>query len=166
MLPNNRAPLDAAAALLLTALLSACVAGVVGCGSGNIMQPADPTPAVDRLYETYLNGSVDQARDALQEAAKLIDQIPSDRGRARGLYLVYARLYALEARENRPDLAEIYLVKIKYWLVRGAEIGNKSVEEISTTLKALTTNACIEFVDDWDKRNSNGRGANYLQKRP
>jgi len=164
----NAAPVDLKGfPRVIAVLLSGCIAalGMVGCGSGNIVPPPDPTPAVDRLYETYLDGSVDQARNALQEAAKLIDQIPSAHGRARGLYLVYARLYALELRENQPDLAELYLVKAKYWFIRGSEIGNRSEEEVSAALKALTTNACIEFVDDWDKRHSNGRGANYLKKR-
>jgi len=151
---------------LLALSLGTVALGLVtfeGCGSGQ-KSGKDPTEAFDRVYDSYLNGNANEARSSLQEALHLLDQTGSPQGQAFGLFLTYSRLYALEAREGQPDIAEAYFIKARYWFVRNAEIGNGLEQEIGKKIRAFTTNACVAMVDDWDREHSSGRGAKYLQK--
>ena len=119
---------------------------------------------LDRLYISYVNGDTNVAKRSLKEVVDMLQNWESPNGQALGLFLSYSRLYALEAREGDADLAEVYFIKARYWFVRNAEIGNSLPREIGAKMRTFTTNACIEMVDDWDRKHSDGKVAKYLRR--
>lgn len=151
---------------LYATMLGCALVGVTvgGCSSKQATPAVNITDAVERLYETYLNGSGGEARKALHETLRLDEQIKSPHGRASAFAWTYSRLHALEMREGHPDIAEVHLIKARYWFVCDAELGKRSEADIAATMRAFTPDACITMVDNWDKKHSNGMGAKYMQK--
>ena len=117
-----------------------------------------------QLYSAYLVADLAHARLDLQDLVQL-GETAQNLGpfvQATHLLRAYGLLYALEKRAGNPDLAELYLAKAKYWVIRQRELGGESDSDISTRLNTFTGEKCIADVDSWDKGASDGKGAHYI----
>jgi len=120
------------------------------------------------LYHVYLNGGRDEARHSLQDAIRLIEDTqvspPFRKGQAASLFLGYARLYALERRAGSNDMAQVYLVKARYWCLRQDELDGDNAAGCNAYLaKFAAEDKLMDFIDKWDKGANNGKGPRYIQ---
>ena len=116
------------------------------------------------LYEVYLEGDRQQAKRALEEMVLATDASKvAPRANAAALWLIYSRLYVLERRGGSATLADAYLLKARYWLLRKGELSGFSAEEAGEGVSKFTADKCLEMIDHWDKSRTNGKGPNYAQ---
>jgi hypothetical protein len=120
------------------------------------------------LYEIYFNGSRDDARQSLQEAARLLEgaklSASFEEGRAFTLFLVNGRLHALERRAGSNDMAQVYLVKARFWALRSEELhGDSPAECIVYLEKFASEEKLMPFIDKWDKDANKGNSPRYIQ---
>jgi len=118
----------------------------------------------DRLYQVYLEGNLDQARQSLEATVQKIEKAKlKPWGEANSLFFTYSRLYVLEKRAGNEDSAGACLVKARYWYLREHELNGNSVKDANKAVRAFTPERCMEFVDKWDRDHTGGRGPKYLQ---
>jgi len=160
---------------LLILALAIALAGLLGCESEESVQDRAIREAnakvmavgkkLDPLYQTYLTGTRDQAEMSLKQMLSHVegsDEPP--KVQAHDLWLTYSRLYVLEKRGGNEALAQAYLLKARYWLLRKAELGGADAEKAATEVFGwFTPDKCTEIVDHWDKSRTQGKGPNYAR---
>lgn len=136
---------------------------LLGCGEGH--KPADAdVDRVDALYTQYLTGSVDQAREAMLEAVKIVAKNEYEEGHATGLCLGYGRLFCIESRIGDTNLAHIYYEKSKYWGLIRMELRGASPAEVKAGLEDYTPERCKKLILEFDAAHTKGAGPRYMQE--
>lgn len=120
-----------------------------------------------RLFQIYLNGGRADARRAAQEAIRLIEntRFPTSMGeqQAFAVFLGYARLYAIDRRASSNNLAQIDLVKARYWGLRTQELHGDSPQGCLTYIsKVATEDTLMDYIDGWDKGANEGKPPKYI----
>jgi len=122
---------------------------------------------LDVLYDDYLKGDIEHARQSMREAEQILNDMKggmgSVGGRAHGLMLVYARLYCIESKAGNSNEAYINHVKSKYWFLIRLELEGVSKREIKSTIESFTEERCREIVTKFDKARVSGKGPRYLE---
>jgi hypothetical protein len=140
--------------------LTILTAVFVGCERQTAGVDQDVASRSDTLYQEYLEGSLEQARQSLLATVEVVERLrPS--GRASCLLFTYARLYALEKRAGNDALADAYLLKARYWYLCDRELGGETPEDAAKAVATFTAEKCVAFVDKWDKGHTNGKGPRY-----
>jgi hypothetical protein len=118
---------------------------------------------VDLLYDAYLGGNQEEAKQSLNEAIQLAKDadLPLN-DKAHSLTMNYQRLYVLERRAGHKSLAEAALVRARYWLLEEAESGNNTTQDADEFVMSKTGDVIMDFVDAWDKKATGGKGPRYL----
>ncbi len=139
---------------------------LLGCDRGNHSLAPDVGSQLDVLYQAYAKGDVAQARQSLEKSIPILENatFPKVGAAAHGLWLSYARLHVLEARAGKASLAEAYLLKARYWYLKKLELSGESTEQGFETVKLFTPEKCMELVDQFDKKNTQGSGAAYVKQ--
>jgi hypothetical protein len=109
------------------------------------------------LYQQYFLGDIKQARDALNrcipifERAHYAGNAPVKYAPSTSLWLAYARLYVLERKAADSALAEVYLVKARYWYLVTLEIsGHYSTKEALEAVNGFDSSKCEQVVSRLD----------------
>jgi hypothetical protein len=152
---------------LLLAIFAAAL--FVGCESKQPTPKSREIPResalmeIDRCYSNYVNGTVDIARTNLLAAANYLEKSScfEEADRATMLWLEYSRLTVLENKVGNPDLAEVYLMKAKFWDLRNSELLGKSPKVMIDSMKLFDLMKCKELVEKIDKGLHSGELANY-----
>jgi hypothetical protein len=117
------------------------------------------------LYKSYLTGDLKTARQSLHDLAALYEASgPVSQGMAHGLTANYGRLYVLEYRAHRSDVAETFLIKSRYWSLRLAELDGDSEEEAAANVATYDGPKCIQIWSRWDRDHNSGNEASYVKE--
>jgi hypothetical protein len=151
---------------LLFVVISGCFPRAYGAPS---TQEAELFARDERLYERYLSGDLETARQALHDLVKVYQAAGDGNkyhtlGQAHNLSVSYARLYMLEYRANRRELAEAYLVKARYWCLRFSELDGESEEQAAARIVKLDGPELIEIWGKWDRHHHAGKDADYVKE--
>ncbi len=119
---------------------------------------------LDQLYRAYLADDLDQARQSMLEAAAILEThpFPKPSASAHGLWLTYSRLFVLESTAGNDAMADAYLIKVRYWLLRRSELTGDPEEKAVETADGVTAEKCAELVRKWDNDFTGGKGARYM----
>jgi hypothetical protein len=138
----------------------------VGCSpKPHSYWPDGAVEFLDRGYDQYLTGDVDQARRALRESIALM--LATDArayGRAHGLWLGYSRLFVLEQFAGSAQEALASFDAAKRWYRLKLETRGNSGHEIEAALDEFTATYCRELVRRFDAARTEERGPRYLNK--
>jgi hypothetical protein len=120
------------------------------------------------FYEIYFNGGRDDARRSIQEANRLIEEAKlaeqQREGQAFALFIGYARLYSLERKSHNDDMAQLDLIKARYWALRSEELhGDTPAECNAYVAKFASDDNLVTFIDKWDRDANNGKSPKYTQ---
>jgi len=112
------------------------------------------------LYDKYLLSDVAAAREALREALCLLQNAKDLRpqGRAQGLCLGYARLYALEHYSGDADAAASAFREASRWYVENRRLAGTLEPGAGLARSGFTEGRCRRMVADWDCRALHERG--------
>src|SRR5438128_1793232 len=128
-----------------TALLIVLFTTLVGCRHKSSTATDDIENQFANLYTKYLTGSVDQARESLQQTIALADKADlAAPARAKALWITYARMFALERYSKNDPAADLCFVKARYWFLRRLELAHHSIEEADQEIKGWTPDKCLE----------------------
>ena len=135
---------------------------------------------IDELYDSYLDGDLNQARHSLDEiiqiGKEMTPALTFDKhdwfGRqARVLYIEYERLYALEERSGNHQAAELILFKAKCWGLcleeQGKDIERSSLKKQKEALDYLSKfdpKMIIARIDLLDKNCNKGQLPRYVRE--
>ncbi len=117
----------------------------------------------DRLYETYLNGNLTEARQSMLKCVELAEKYPPG-GRESCLYFNYNRLYVLEKRAGNEDLAYAYLIRARYFFLLQYELRGSTTQEAVRKSREFTDQRHFELVDKWDKDHHAGKPPHYVDQ--
>lgn len=118
----------------------------------------------DIRYRAYLDGNLNQARQSLESTLLLIEKSHLDpAAQAHCFCFTFGRLYVLELRAGRSNIADALLVKVRYWYLIHKELDGATKDEAAHSLKTYTGEKCSAFVDKWDRDHTDGKGPNYLR---
>lgn len=114
------------AAMIVVLLGGGCRDHPVGYGS----------QAGARLFETYLNGTPEEARSTLKDEVESVqsNEDLSRAAKAARLFTAYTRLYWLERRAGQEDAALTALAKAREWNVSRFEL--EGLPKVEAILKA------------------------------
>jgi hypothetical protein len=101
----------------VTLLLALALAAFTGCCSSEQARRQELGLKTGALYDIYLNGGRDQARQSIVQANRLIEEVklPNfEEDRAFVLFLGYGRLYSIDYRAGSNDLAQADIIKARY----------------------------------------------------
>ncbi len=104
------------------------------------------------LNDGYMKGDLEGARQNLLKAERYLDQVHYKYLQARGQALNYDRLYALERAAGNADVTDVYLVKVKYWVVVDMELRHFTSEQIAAHLRSLTPDGVVNGILQWDRK--------------
>src|SRR3954464_12625667 len=137
-----------------------------------VVKEADPSEAVlkeaEKLEAPYFSGNVAQARAALKAEIRLLEAsrvIKSGR-QAAVLFVVCARLYALESRQGSQSASELALVKLRYWNLRRYELEGPLTDAGLAEYKSLTPERAIEMIKSADRAMNHGKDPKYMSREP
>jgi hypothetical protein len=130
----------------------------------------EKTHQIDVLYDEYLTGDIDHARQSVLKAIDILEKVTSfyEGGRAQGLCLGYSRLYCIEKYAGNDNSAYLAFIKAKYWLAMKQELdlyGHDSIKEKAKNVKEFTPELCEEYITKWDNAHTDGKGPVYIQKK-
>ena len=132
-----------------------------GCHSVTNVKESSVERKLDLLYHAYLRGNYDQASQSMLDYLGVVPTIKTPHGRAYNYVFAYSRLYSIEASVGNNGLADLYLIKLRYWSITASETADIGRNEIIESVKSLTSSNYVAFVDEWDKAHNGGRQANY-----
>lgn len=116
------------------------------------------------LWHVYLTEDRETARHSLEEMISVIETADvSPRHHAHSLWLAYCRLYVLEASGGNDAVADAYLLKARYWLLRKAELAGASTQGAADDLRTFDGARLRDIVQEWDKRYTDGKGPRYAR---
>ena len=151
---------------MVALFLVAPIVVLSGCSQDQPAPKKDVNKELNGLYQAYLSGGRDDARQSLQAAIHLVqtgEMHPDDE--AWGLWLGYARLYALERRAGSNELAQVDLIKARYWYLRVLELsGDTPPKTLASVKKSAAADKVVAFVDEWDKKHTDGKGPRYVHQ--
>ena len=137
----------------------------VGCsrGTDRIVAEYKKTNAV--LYQVYLTGNVNEAKESLQTAIGLTQnrKLPPEL-QAQSLFFDYARMYILQSKLDNKPLADAALLKAQFWSLRNAELTGDSEEKAGAALRHKTGENITVHINNWDADHNNGKPPRYLQR--
>jgi hypothetical protein len=119
----------------------------------------------DELYEVYLVGDRNQAKQSLKnllergEAAKL-----KPYGHANVLFVIYSRMYVFDRRTGNQKLADDDFVQVRYWLLQKLKLSGEPDSQADEEVKEYTADQCLWEVDEWDKAHHNGLPPKYISE--
>jgi uncharacterized protein involved in type VI secretion and phage assembly len=136
-----------------------------GCApKGRSLWPATAVGTLDQYYDQYLTGDTDQARRALKEAIALMQSVDSRaHGRAHGLWLGYARLFALEKHAGHDADSWALFDAAKVWYRKKLDASGEASQEIASALEGFTPVSCLDIVRRFDAAQTKGKGPSYVQ---
>lgn len=138
---------------------------LLGCRSVQVDPAAEAVKQSDQLYQVYLTGDLGRAKSSLEETIRVIENANLKPERqANMIFFAYARLYVLERRTSTRAIAEVDLVKARYWFLREHEFSGETVAQAGAAVQSLTADKCMDFVDKWDKQRTDGVGPRYTQE--
>jgi hypothetical protein len=109
-----------------------------------------------------MKGDAAEARRSLLKAEQVLNQVHTKSLAFIGHRLNYSRLYALERAVGNEDLANIYLVKLKYWIIPELEARGIPPENVAFNFRGVSGDGAVRFIRDWD-RGVDGRDPEYLR---
>jgi hypothetical protein len=118
---------------------------------------------VDGLYDEYVTGDRNRAKQALFDAIEIIEKSScfEEAARASLLWLQYARLTVLESRVGDKVLADACLLKCRYWQLRSLELSYEPTTLAFEKVKTSGIDYYIEMVEKWDRGLHDGKTADY-----
>lgn len=120
---------------------------------------------LDRLFQTYLTATPEEAKAALRDEEKYMPALKQ--GREANRYIRFARLHCLAKAMGDNDWACVLFVKVRYWRVALDEWhGTDSTSEIAAHLRRFTEHRCDRMVIRLDATSTKGKGARYWQELP
>jgi len=150
----------------LTTLLLLVLAILSGCASEEARR-RELGKQTDELYAAYLDGGRDEARRSIVQANRLVEEASIshfEENRAFALFLGYGRLYALDHRAGNNELAELDLIKARYWALRSSEAHGDTPTEVAKYVdRFATSDRLLEFIDTWERKANHGREPKYIQ---
>jgi hypothetical protein len=152
--------------LRIVAILVLVLATEAGCGSNQNAQRKEFDEKCRNVYQGYLHGGRNEARQSLLELIPMIENsnLPPDT-KAPLLYLQFARLYALERRAGSNDLAQVALIKARYWRLRTAELDRHTpAEAVAEVERTAAEDKLMAGIDKWDKDSNGGKSPSYIQQ--
>ena len=104
----------------------------------------------EELLRLYLKGDYSEAKLALEQIVTEIKKAaPGHPASAASLlYFTYGRLYLLEKRTGHDAAAQVNMVKLRYWWVRGGELQKWTPEEIVSNIDKYCSPEHIEKAID------------------
>lgn len=150
------------AMFVYVALVSAAICG----------EKAELVQHLDALYDQYLTGDIESARQSMIEAATLLEEKADDvsefdeRGRLHALVLVYSRLYCVAIADGARYDALIAYEKARYWRIRLLELKKKSAREIVEEIRTFNELEFMTFSLRFDSKATHGRGPIYARSIP
>lgn len=127
----------------------------------------DPQPAAfDQVYNAYLQGDVEGARQALEKYLQLGGDVKYAPGQAYVYYFAYIRLSSVELYAGNKSLARGYLIKSRYWLLRQYEMRGGSEEKAADIVSNISDEKLAERTLEWDKHFNKGQPPHYMISAP
>jgi len=126
---------------------------------------------LDRLYEVYLNGDIEDAKVSMNEAINLLTLSESihGKGRAHGLVMAYGRLTCIALSENDQDAARSNFEKaktyrsekLKFQSMPNDDIQPLSEDEYQKRLDEFAMESFTEQLSKMDLAHTEGSGPKY-----
>jgi hypothetical protein len=140
---------------------------MLGCKSNQSLSSSKTAAKrLDQLYRAYLADDLDLARQSMLESAAILEThpFPKPSASAHGLWLTYSRLFVLESTAGNDAMADAYLIKARYWLLRRSELTGDPEEKAVETADGVTAEKCTELVHKWDNDFTGGKGPRYMRE--
>lgn len=118
---------------------------------------------MDKLYRLYVEGDPVTARTALLDSLHFLDGV--DRrahNLAHGYWLSHARLYVLESAMGDDARAAVHFENARRYYCQQRREHGDSADELERSRQRFTETNCRQFVEEWDQKATDGRGARYL----
>jgi hypothetical protein len=144
---------------------------LIGCQDKALEAPqradADLRTEFSQLYQGYLTGRVDHARQCLLKSVAILEKANPQKASAtaHGQWLSFSRLYVLEDWATNGPLASAYLLKAQYWYLRKLELSGEPTLSAIDAVKQYDGMKCRAVVETFDLKNSDGTIPFYLTNR-
>jgi hypothetical protein len=137
----------------------------ISVGAADLAPAPGPSSEMEKLYQVYLNGTVEEARRALLQSIEMLENEKSSdqKASAHARWLNYSRLHVLEARAGNHDLADAALLKARYWFLRKLELAGDSTEKAIILVRGFSGSKCAQVVDQFDREHTDKKGPRYLR---
>jgi hypothetical protein len=149
----------------LTAIVLVILLRFSCCAFDGAQADKNALESLDKLYRSYLQGDLKIARESLDKAISILEElrIAKPGAVAHGLWLAHSRLQVLERRSGRATLADANLLKARFWYLRKLEQTGESTEKAYAVTLAFGTAECETMIDRFDRAHTDGRGPEYLR---
>jgi len=114
------------------------------------------------LNDRYRKGDAAEARRSLLKVEQILNQVHTKSLAFMGHRLNYSRLYALERAVGNEDLANMYLVKLEYWIILELEARGIPPENVAFNFRGMTGDGAVRFIRNWDRDVNDGKDPEYL----
>lgn len=145
------------------ALLVSIILAGFSLYSAETTTPVKESSELDKLYQVYLDGTIEQARRALLQSIALLEKESDKKAVAHAQWLNYSRLHVLEERAENHALAEASLLKARYWFLRKLELSGEPTEKAMEIVRGFTGPKCAEIVDQFDRDHTDKKGPKYVR---
>lgn len=152
--------------LILVSCLS--LLGASGCCLSNDARIERYNRQMDRYYQSYLNGDLNEARQGMLKIVELSDTTHDIKffrpeAQASEHFWAFGRLYLIESRAGNKEAAEAALLKTRYWFLVEGELAGASPEELNKAVKSCTPEWLKEYFESWDRKQNWGRNPKFKQ---
>ena len=114
------------------------------------------------LNDRYRKGDAAEARQSLLKVEQILNQVHTKSLAFIGHHLNYSRLYALERAVGSEDLANMYLLKLEYWIILELEARGIPPENVAFNFRGMTGDGAVRFIRGWDRDVNGGKDPEYL----
>lgn len=126
------------------------------------------TEGRSRIFQKYLNGSVEEARNSLNEELEAIqsDSVLSEDGKAAQAFIACTRLYWLERRSGNTDAAVKALESARRWNVARFERAGSSKEEAVAKARSFDPETMGDQIERLDRSSNDGNLPSFYSTTP
>ena len=119
---------------------------------------------LEQLLQRYLDGTLHEARQSMEEAVAVIEGSPHLDGlaRSRSLWIGYARLHRIATRANDSQAAERYWAQVKHWRYRTQAELALAAKEPAPDANEYTPVQSLDYIDNWDMKVNRGRRPRFM----